>query len=107
MTQKAPGKSEREGITLMQAFDMFPDDATAEAWFVKLRWPDGIRCPYCAGERIGSPSKHPTMPYHCRACRKFFFCQDGQRDARLQSSAIASGRSLPTSSRRASRVRPA
>ena len=30
MTQKAPGKSEREGITLMQAFDMFPDDATAE-----------------------------------------------------------------------------
>ena len=77
MTQKAPGKSEREGITLLQAFDMFPDDATAEAWFVKLRWPDGVRCPYCDGERIGSPSKHPTMPYHCRACRKFFSVKTG------------------------------
>ena len=26
---------------------MFPDDATAEAWFVKTRWANGIACPRC------------------------------------------------------------
>ena len=30
---KAPGKSYREGISL-KLFQMFPDDATAEKWFV-------------------------------------------------------------------------
>ena len=30
MTQKAPGKSHREGLTLKQLFRMFPNDATAE-----------------------------------------------------------------------------
>ena len=72
MAKKAPGRAERTGMTLMQVMDMFPDDATAEAWWVAQRWPNGIRCPHCDSERIGSPSKHPTMPYHCRACRKFF-----------------------------------
>ena len=32
MAHKAPGKSFREGISLVQIFRMFPDDATAEAW---------------------------------------------------------------------------
>ena len=26
-------------------FAMFPDDDTAEAWFINRRWPDGVRCP--------------------------------------------------------------
>lgn len=77
MTQKAPGRADREGLTLVQLFDQFPDDATAEQWWIAQRWPDGIRCPHCNGERIGSPSKHPTMPYHCRSCRKFFSVKTG------------------------------
>ena len=36
----APGKSFRKGISLLELFEMFPDDATAEAWFVKARWPE-------------------------------------------------------------------
>ena len=77
MTQNAPGRVEREGLTLIQLLDMFPDNDTAEQWWIEQRWPNGIRCPYCEGERIGSPSKHPTMPYHCRACRKFFSVKTG------------------------------
>ena len=34
---KAPGKSYREGISLDKLFQMFPDDATAEKWFVDQR----------------------------------------------------------------------
>ncbi len=38
MVQEAPGKSHRKGITLAQLVAIFPDDATAGAWFAKARW---------------------------------------------------------------------
>ncbi len=47
MAHNAPGKHFREGLTLAQLFTMFPDDKTAEEWFVNRRWPDGIRRPHC------------------------------------------------------------
>ena len=53
---------------------MFPDDATAEAWFVKARWPNGIACPHCGSINVLTGAKHKTMPYRCREkeCRKRF-----------------------------------
>ena len=72
MAQKAPGKHYRTGMSLIDLFDRFPDDVTAEAWFVESRWPDGIHCAHCDGDNVSQDSKHPTMPFHCRACRKFF-----------------------------------
>ena len=71
MAQKAPGKHYRTGMSLIDLFDRFPDDATAEAWFVETRWPDGIQCAHCDSNKVAR-STHPTMPYHCRECRKFF-----------------------------------
>ena len=75
---KAPGKSHREGISLDKLFQMFPDDATAEKWFVEQRWPDGALCPHCGSANV-SRAKHPTMPYLCRerACRKRFSVRIG------------------------------
>ena len=38
------GQSERtreelpDGLSLMEAFDLFPDDAAAERWFAEARW---------------------------------------------------------------------
>ena len=32
MAHKAPGKAQREGITVVQLADMFPDEDTAAAW---------------------------------------------------------------------------
>ena len=72
MTKRAPGRAERTGMTLLQVMDMFPDDATAEAWFVEQRWPNGIHCPHCDSDQVSERSKHPQMPYRCRACYKFF-----------------------------------
>lgn len=46
MAHKAPGESFREGISLVRILRMFPDDATAEAWFVARRWPTAIACPH-------------------------------------------------------------
>ena len=75
---KAPGKSHREGISLEKLFQMFPDDATAEKWFVEQRWPDGAHCPHCGSVNV-TGTKHKTMPYLCREreCRKRFSVRIG------------------------------
>ena len=44
----------------------FPDDATAEAWFIEQRWPTGICCPHCGSLNVQPGCKHPTMPFRCR-----------------------------------------
>ena len=45
MAYEAPGKHFRKGMSLIEIMRMFPDDATAEEWFVETRWPLGPSCP--------------------------------------------------------------
>ena len=66
MSKKAPGKSHRTGISMVELFRRFPDDATAEAWFIERRWPTGIPCPHCGSMNVQTGAKHKTMPYRCR-----------------------------------------
>ena len=42
-----PGKSHRTGISLVELFDMFPDEDSARKWFEKARWPSGRACVKC------------------------------------------------------------
>ncbi|MXY86979.1 MAG: IS1595 family transposase [Chloroflexi bacterium] len=77
MTKNAPGHSYRRGLSLVEVFDMFPDDATAMQWFADVRWPDGPVCPHCESDNVQEGAKHPSMPYRCRACRKFFSVRVG------------------------------
>ena len=75
MTHKAPGKHYRKGITLIEIFQMFPDNATAEKWFTNVRWPDGIYCPRCGSTNVQTGAKHQSMPFRCRnykVCGKRF-----------------------------------
>ena len=72
MAGRGPGKFFRKGISLVELFQLFPDDEAAKAWFVEQRWPDGIRCAYCDSENVQEKTTHPTMPYRCRTCRRFF-----------------------------------
>ena len=76
MTQKAPGKAHREGMTLVQLMDMFPDEAAATAWFESVIWPDGRHCPKCGSLRTGKAS-HKKMPYWCSDCRSYFSVKTG------------------------------
>ena len=73
-SHRAPGKHYRKGLSLKDLFNMCPDDTTAEAWFVKARWPNGIACPHCGSMNVLTGAKHKTMPYRCREkeCRKRF-----------------------------------
>lgn len=82
MAQKAPGKAYRKGISLKKIFQMFPDDATAEEWIIKVRWPEGVTCPYCGSTKVKDGAGHPKMRFRCRGgngkrCYKFFSHRTG------------------------------
>ena len=79
MSKKAPGKSHRTGINMVELFRRFPDDATAEAWLIEQRWPSGIACPHCGSQNVQTGAKHKTMPYRCREkeCAKRFSLKTG------------------------------
>ena len=76
MTKKAPGKAHREGFTLVQLMDMFPDEAAAAAWFESVIWPEGRYCPKCGSFRTREAS-HAKMPYWCSDCRSYFSVKTG------------------------------
>lgn len=40
-----PGRSHRKGITTIELFWLFPDDAAAERCFEEQRWPEGDSVP--------------------------------------------------------------
>ena len=86
MAHKAPGKHYREGISLVEVIRRFPDDAAAERWFTEMRWPDGAHCPHCGSVNVQDGTKHKTMPYRCRDCRKWFSVKTGTV---MQSSKLA------------------
>lgn len=75
---KAPGKSDRKGIGVMELLEMFPDEESAREWFENLRWPDGERrCPHCDSSRTKTVPNENPMPYHCGDCRKYFSVRTG------------------------------
>ncbi len=78
MSRKAsPGKSCREGMSLIELFRKFPNNEVAEEWFIKARWNDQAVCPKCGSHNIQDRTKHPHMRFRCRSCRKFFSTKTG------------------------------
>ena len=72
---KGPGKAHREGVSLIDLGDMFPDEATATAWFESYVWPSGRYCPRCGGAETAETTGN--MPYWCPACRRRFSVKVG------------------------------
>jgi len=70
--KSGPGKSYRKGLTLVEVVQKFATEEAAEAWFTQQRWPDGVICPHCGGERISEIASRKPQPYRCKDCRKHF-----------------------------------
>ena len=68
MTQKAPGKSYRKGISLKKLMVMFSDDDKAREWIENQIWPNGPHCPHCGSFNVQHPIRHRTMTHRCRDC---------------------------------------
>lgn len=77
MAHNAPGKHFRKGLSLTELFRMFPDDTTAEAWFINRRWPHGVACPHCGHDDVQDGARHPSQRFRCRGCRKRFSARTG------------------------------
>ena len=81
MAQNAPGKHYREGISLIELFERFPNDATAERWFEEQRWGEAGKpghCPMCGGtDKVRPVPSRKPLPYWCGECRRHFSVRTG------------------------------
>ena len=75
---QGPGRADREGLSVIELFKMFPDNASARKWMEDLRWANGERhCPVCGSLNTKTVPKEKPMPYHCGDCRKYFSVKTG------------------------------
>ena len=78
MSYKAPGRADRQGISLFDLQEMFPNEDAAIRWVENIRWPDGKRCcPRCSGENTRRVPCAKPMPFWCKDCRKYFSVKTG------------------------------
>ncbi|MCY4613131.1 MAG: IS1595 family transposase [Nitrospira sp.] len=77
MRKKAPGKFYRQGISLEELMDRFPNEYAARKWFESIRWPEGRTCPHCASTDTKPVPNENPMPYHCTTCRQYFSVKTG------------------------------
>ena len=69
---KGPGKYYRKGLSWVEFTRRFPDDESAEKWFIASRWPHGVHCPGCGSDNVQVRKTRKPQPYRCRDCRKDF-----------------------------------
>ena len=73
----APGRSDREGVSVMELTEMFPTEEAARKWFEAKMWPNGRHCPRCGNTETIECSGHPPMPYWCPSCKRHFSVRVG------------------------------
>ena len=76
-TAFAPGKSYREGITIIGLMDMFPTEDAATAWFESVVWPSERCCGHCGSVKTREVPNRKPMPYWCSDCRSYFSVRTG------------------------------
>ena len=77
MAKKGSSKIHREGLTLTQLFEMFPDEPAAATWFEETVWPNGRHCPKCGSVETREVKNAKPMPYWCKGCRSYFSVRTG------------------------------
>ena len=77
MMKKAPGRSHREGLSLIELFEMFPDEEAATKWFEDQVWPVERCCNHCGSLSTSEAPNAKPMPYWCKDCRSYFSVRTG------------------------------
>ena len=77
MMKKAPGRSYREGLSLIELFGMFPDEEVATKWFEDQVWPVERCCNHCGSLSTSEVPNQKPMPYWCKDCRSYFSVRTG------------------------------
>ncbi len=66
----------RNELSLNDIFLIFPDNETAENWFIRQRWVYRVQCPFCQSTNVAE-RKTVKMAWRCRPCRKDFSTKTG------------------------------
>ncbi len=64
-------------LSLLQISRKFPDNESAEHWFIKERWKNGVECPHCCSKRVLERKKLDKRLFRCRDCKKDFSTKTG------------------------------
>ena len=80
--RKAPGRSDRKGLSLIEVMDMFPDEEAATEWFESIYWPEHRACGKCGSTKTREVPNGKPMPYWCTDCRGYFSVRTGTPIAR-------------------------
>ena len=76
-TPQTPGRADRIGLTVVELFELFPDEHAARHWFEDTRWVDGRHCGHCGSNNTREVPNEKPMPYWCKDCRAYFSVRTG------------------------------
>lgn len=79
---KAPGRANREGMSIIEPMKMFPTEEAATDWFETVLWTDGRCCGHCGSTNTSEVPNAKPMPYWCSDCRSYFSVRTGTAIAR-------------------------
>ena len=77
-----PGKAYRQGVTLIELLEMFPDEGTATRRFEEVVWNGHRCCGHCRSVKTSRVPNAKPMPYWCSDCRSYFGVRTGTAIAR-------------------------
>ena len=64
-------------LSLVELFEIFPDETASRTWFEKHHWPNGRFCPHCGSVGTAEVPDNKPMPYWCGDCRSYFSVRTG------------------------------
>ncbi|WP_420637020.1 IS1595 family transposase [Candidatus Palauibacter sp.] len=75
----APGRADREGISVMEVAEMFATEDRAVKWFETWHWGTSgeMCCMRCGSVNAYRVKSGKPMPYRCRDCRRYFSMKTG------------------------------
>ncbi len=66
MAQEVPGSVRLEGLTVVQPFQAFPDNAVAKRWYEQQPRPEARFCLHCGLTDAPAVARRKFQPCHCR-----------------------------------------
>ena len=64
-------------LLFVQIARKFPDNETAEKWFIKQRLHDGVECPHRKSKKVSEKQKRIKLAFRSSACRRDFSTMTG------------------------------
>ena len=75
--KNGPVKAHRDGITMLELANMFPDEDAARRWLEDRIWKGSRACPRCGSEKTRPVKSGKPMPYWCKEGRHYYSVKHG------------------------------